>query len=152
MAGCLPPWTPTTPQDTPEDLLSGRLQTPGWRGRYFCRDRRGGEVIRYRNSSGGVCAGVSGWGDLLGGPIRIQMWHAFGQAKFHLGLRAFPGLGDSELVSYGRPPVAWDSRPEGWWLEVKNAGSPRQAGEGGGRVTRGHSSAPGSRLASATSS
>lgn len=36
------PAHPPTLRDTPEDSLSGRLRTPGWRGRYFCRDKHGG--------------------------------------------------------------------------------------------------------------
>lgn len=41
VTACLPPCPPPTPRDTPEDSLSGRLQIPGWRGRYFCRKKHG---------------------------------------------------------------------------------------------------------------
>lgn len=56
------PAHPPTLRDTPEDSLSGRLRTPGWRGRYFCRDKHGGggEVL---DTTGG---GQGNWVGLLG--------------------------------------------------------------------------------------
>lgn len=135
LAASLPAHPPTL-RDTPEDSLSGRLRTPGWRGRYFCRDKHGGG--RVLDTTGG---GQGNWVGLLGRgePWRPHLYpnvvltHAsarFRQAEMDLGLHIFPGCAESQLESWG--PGGWCSTPEGMWIEGEECPLPKA---GWGRVT-----------------